>query len=57
MNDMSHAGGLRQLDVSINRKFYRSASGGTIEVLREMAFTLTPRAAHSAASERVNAIG
>jgi ABC-type nitrate/sulfonate/bicarbonate transport system ATPase subunit len=37
---MSHAGGLRQLDVSIKRKSYRSASGGTIEVLREMAFTL-----------------
>ena len=37
---MSHAGGLRRLDVSIKRKSYRSASGGTIEVLREMAFTL-----------------
>jgi len=37
---MSHAGGLRQLDVSIKRKSYRSASGGTIEVLRDMAFTL-----------------
>jgi ABC-type nitrate/sulfonate/bicarbonate transport system ATPase subunit len=37
---MSHAGDLRRLDVSINRKFYRSASGGTIEVLRETAFTL-----------------
>jgi ABC-type nitrate/sulfonate/bicarbonate transport system ATPase subunit len=37
---MSHAGGLRQLDVSIKRKSYRSAAGGTIEVLREMAFTL-----------------
>jgi ABC-type nitrate/sulfonate/bicarbonate transport system ATPase subunit len=37
---MSHAGGLRQLDVSIVKKSYRSASGGTIEVLRELAFTL-----------------
>jgi NitT/TauT family transport system ATP-binding protein len=37
---MSHAGGLRQLDVSIKRKSYRSAAGGTIEVLRDMAFTL-----------------
>jgi len=37
---MSHAGGLRRLDVSIKRKSYRSAAGGTIEVLREMAFTL-----------------
>ena len=37
---MSHAGGLRQLDVSIKGKSYRSAAGGTIEVLREMAFTL-----------------
>jgi len=37
---MSHAGGLRRLDVSIKRKSYRSASGGTIEVLRETAFTL-----------------
>jgi len=37
---MSHAGGLGQLDVSIKRKSYRSASGDTIEVLRDMAFTL-----------------
>jgi len=37
---MSPAGGLRQLDVSIKRKSYRTASGGTIEVLRDMAFTL-----------------
>jgi ABC-type nitrate/sulfonate/bicarbonate transport system ATPase subunit len=37
---MSHAGGRRRLDVSIKRKSYRSASGGTIEVLRETAFTL-----------------
>jgi len=37
---MSHAGGLRQLDVSIVKKSYRSAAGGTIEVLRELAFTL-----------------
>jgi ABC-type nitrate/sulfonate/bicarbonate transport system ATPase subunit len=37
---MSHAGDLRQLDVSIKGKSYRSAAGGTIEVLRDMAFTL-----------------
>jgi ABC-type nitrate/sulfonate/bicarbonate transport system ATPase subunit len=37
---MSPAGGLRQLDVSIKHKSYRAASGGTIEVLRDMAFTL-----------------
>lgn len=37
---MSPAGGLRQLDVSIKHKSYRAASGGTIEVLRGMAFTL-----------------
>jgi ABC-type nitrate/sulfonate/bicarbonate transport system ATPase subunit len=37
---MSPAGGLRQLDVSIKGKSYRSASGGAIEVLRELAFTL-----------------
>jgi ABC-type nitrate/sulfonate/bicarbonate transport system ATPase subunit len=37
---MSPAGGLRQLDVSIKRKSYQAASGGTIEVLRDMAFTL-----------------
>jgi NitT/TauT family transport system ATP-binding protein len=40
LNDVSHAGDLRQLDVSIKKKSYRSASGGTIEVLREMAFAL-----------------
>src|SRR5712671_7918892 len=40
LNDMSHAGDLRQLDVSIKGKSYRSAAGGTIEVLRYMAFTL-----------------
>src|SRR5262249_9148993 len=40
LNDMSHAGDLRQLDVSISKKSYRSAAGGTIEVLRDMAFTL-----------------
>jgi len=37
---MSHAGDLRQLDVSVKKKTYRSASGGTIEVLRETAFAL-----------------
>jgi ABC-type nitrate/sulfonate/bicarbonate transport system ATPase subunit len=37
---MSPAGDLRQLDVSIKSKSYRSASGGTLEVLRGMAFTL-----------------
>lgn len=37
---MSPAGALRQLDVSIKRKSYRSASGGIIEVLRDTAFTL-----------------
>jgi NitT/TauT family transport system ATP-binding protein len=37
---MSPAGDLRQLDVSISKKSYRSAAGGTIEVLRDMAFTL-----------------
>lgn len=37
---MSPAGGLRQLDVSIKRKFYQAASGGSIEVLRDMALTL-----------------
>jgi ABC-type nitrate/sulfonate/bicarbonate transport system ATPase subunit len=37
---MSPAGGPKQLDVSITRKFYRAASGGSIEVLRNMAFTL-----------------
>jgi sulfonate transport system ATP-binding protein len=37
---MSPAGGPKQLDVSIAHKSYRAASGGTIEVLRDMAFTL-----------------
>ena len=37
---MSPAGGPRQLDVSIKQKSYRAASGGSIEVLRDMAFTL-----------------
>jgi NitT/TauT family transport system ATP-binding protein len=37
---MSPAGDLRQLDVSIKHKSYRAASGGTLEVLRDMAFTL-----------------
>jgi NitT/TauT family transport system ATP-binding protein len=37
---MSPAGDLRQLDVSIKHKSYRAASGGTIEVLRDMAFAL-----------------
>jgi len=38
---MSPAGDLRQLDVSIKRKSYQSASGGIIEVLRDLRFTLT----------------
>ncbi len=37
---MSPAGGQGQLDVSIKQKSYRAASGGSIEVLRDMAFTL-----------------
>jgi NitT/TauT family transport system ATP-binding protein len=37
---MSPAGGRRQLDVSIARKSYRAASGGSVEVLRDLAFTL-----------------
>jgi NitT/TauT family transport system ATP-binding protein len=37
---MSPAGGPGQLDVSIKQKSYRAASGGSIEVLRDMAFTL-----------------
>ena len=37
---MSPAGDLRQLDVSISKKSYRSAAGGTIEVLRDLSFTL-----------------
>jgi len=37
---MSPAGGPRQLDVSITHKSYRAASGGSIEVLRGLAFTL-----------------
>jgi len=37
---MSPAGAPRQLDVSIKQKFYRAASGGSIEVLRDMTFTL-----------------
>jgi sulfonate transport system ATP-binding protein len=37
---MSPAGGPKQLDVSIKHKSYRGASGGNIEVLRDMAFTL-----------------
>jgi ABC-type nitrate/sulfonate/bicarbonate transport system ATPase subunit len=37
---MSPAGGPKQLDVSITHKSYRAASGGTIEVLRDMAFIL-----------------
>jgi len=37
---MSPAGGPRQLDVSITHKSYQAASGGSIEVLRGLAFTL-----------------
>jgi NitT/TauT family transport system ATP-binding protein len=37
---MSPAGAPRQLDVSIKQKSYRSASGGKLEVLRDMVFTL-----------------
>jgi len=37
---MSPAGGPKQLDVSITHKSYRAVSGGSIEVLRDMAFTL-----------------
>jgi len=37
---MSPAGGPRQLDVSITHKSYRAVSGGSIEVLRDLAFTL-----------------
>jgi ABC-type nitrate/sulfonate/bicarbonate transport system ATPase subunit len=37
---MSPAGAPRQLEVSIKRKSYRSASGGELEVLRDVAFTL-----------------
>ena len=37
---MSPAGGPKQLDVSITHKSYRAASGGSVEVLRDMAFTL-----------------
>jgi NitT/TauT family transport system ATP-binding protein len=37
---MSPAGGPRQLDVSITHKSYRAASGGSIEVLRGLAFAL-----------------
>jgi len=40
LNDTSPAGALRQLDVSIKHKSYRAASGGTIEVLRDLRFTL-----------------
>jgi NitT/TauT family transport system ATP-binding protein len=37
---MSPAGVPRQLDVSIQSKFYSSASGGRLEVLRNLAFAL-----------------
>ena len=37
---MSPAGGPKQLDVSITHKSYRAVSGGSIEVLRDLAFTL-----------------
>ena len=37
---MSPAGAPRQLEVSIQQKSYRAASGGRLEVLRDLAFTL-----------------
>jgi ABC-type nitrate/sulfonate/bicarbonate transport system ATPase subunit len=37
---MSPAGAPRQLDVSIKQKSFSAASGGKLEVLRDMAFTL-----------------
>jgi ABC-type nitrate/sulfonate/bicarbonate transport system ATPase subunit len=37
---MSPAGAPRQLEVSIAQKSYRAASGGRLEVLRNLAFTL-----------------
>jgi NitT/TauT family transport system ATP-binding protein len=37
---MSPAGAPRQLDVSIIEKFYSAASGGRLEVLRDLSFTL-----------------
>src|SRR6202043_740610 len=40
LNDMSPAGAPRQLDVSIKQKSFSAASGGKLEVLRDMAFTL-----------------
>src|SRR5215470_15384159 len=40
LNDMSPAGGPKQLDVSITHKSYRAASGGSIEVLSNLTFTL-----------------
>jgi ABC-type nitrate/sulfonate/bicarbonate transport system ATPase subunit len=38
---MSPAGGPGQLDVSIAQKSYRAASGGSLVVLRDLAFTLS----------------
>jgi ABC-type nitrate/sulfonate/bicarbonate transport system ATPase subunit len=37
---MSPAGAPRQLEVSIQQKSYRAASGGRLDVLRDLAFTL-----------------
>ena len=38
---MSHAGVLGRLDVSVLRKSYSAASGGTLDVLQGLAFSLT----------------
>jgi ABC-type nitrate/sulfonate/bicarbonate transport system ATPase subunit len=40
LNDARHAGGSELLDVRIARKAYRAASGQSLEVLRDVAFTL-----------------
>src|SRR5229473_3573596 len=40
LNDMSPAGVRDRLDVAIKQKFYRSASGGQLQVLGELAFSL-----------------
>jgi ABC-type nitrate/sulfonate/bicarbonate transport system ATPase subunit len=37
---MSPAGAPRQLEVDIRRKYYSAASGGRLEVLRDLSFTL-----------------
>jgi ABC-type nitrate/sulfonate/bicarbonate transport system ATPase subunit len=41
LNDVSPAGGPGQLDVSIKRKSYSRASGGRLEVLGDLAFSLS----------------